>query len=105
MNDRPRTTQEALDALDALIAERGGRSEEDRRAFDRALPLLALGWQIRDARAARGLTQLQVAELAGLPQPRIAELERGSVNATWRTITAVCNALGLDALKIPPHAA
>jgi len=105
MTERHLATDEALDALDALISERGGLTADERRAFDEALPLLVLGWQIRAARAAKGLTQLQVAELAGLPQPRIAELERGSVNATWRTITAVCNAFGLDALKIPPHAA
>ena len=105
MPDEPISTSEAFDALSALIDERGGLNAGERRAFDEALPLLALGWQIRAARAAKDLTQLQVAELAGLPQPRIAELESGGVNATWRTITAVCNALDLDALKIPPRAA
>lgn len=105
MTEQHLSTNEALDALDSLVAERGGLSADERRAFDEALPLLALGWQIRAARAAKGLSQAQVAALAGLSQPRIAEIERGSVNATWRTITSVCGVLGLDALRIPPRAA
>jgi DNA-binding XRE family transcriptional regulator len=105
MTERPSTTAEALGALDSLVAERGGLSAAEQRAFNEALPLLALGWQIRAARAAKGLTQAQVADLAGLSQPRIAEIERGSVNATWRTITSVCSVLEIDALKIPPRAA
>jgi DNA-binding XRE family transcriptional regulator len=105
MDDRPLSSKKALEALDAVIAERGGLSEKDRRALEKAMPYIDLGWQIRAARAEKGLTQAQLAELAGLPQPRIAEMEAGGVNSTWRTITKVCRALGIDEIKIPPSAA
>ncbi|HEY7766821.1 helix-turn-helix transcriptional regulator, partial [Longimicrobium sp.] len=40
-------------------------------------------------------TQQQLAEAAGLSQPRIAEIERSDANPTLLTITRIANALGV----------
>lgn len=44
-------------------------------------------------RKARRLTQADLAELAGVEQPTISRLERGSESVTLRTIVAVASAL------------
>lgn len=46
-------------------------------------------------RKARRLTQAELADLAGVEQPTISRLERGSESVTLRTITAVAEALNV----------
>lgn len=46
-------------------------------------------------RQERGLTQQQLAERAGLKQPRIAEIERSDANPTLLTISRIAHALGV----------
>jgi ribosome-binding protein aMBF1 (putative translation factor) len=46
-------------------------------------------------REERGLTQQQLAERAGLKQPRIAEIERSDANPTLLTISRIAAALSV----------
>jgi len=49
---------------------------------------------VRRARKAAGLTQVALAERAGVSQPVIARLERGGGNPTFETLERVLHAAG-----------
>jgi transcriptional regulator with XRE-family HTH domain len=49
---------------------------------------------IREARQSAGLTQVELAERAGVTQPVIARLERGGGNPTFETLERVLHAAG-----------
>lgn len=59
------------------------------------LPKIDLAANICLLRMERGLSQKQLAEAAGLSQPRITDIERGDANPTLLTITRIANALGV----------
>lgn len=65
-----------------------------------------LGENVRQLRAARGKTQQQMAELAGVPRATWANLESGGANPTLAVLHAVGAALGvsLEELLAPPRA-
>lgn len=58
---------------------------------------------IRKARQHRGLTQIKLAEMVGRPQPRIAEIEKGTAEIRTDTIDEIADALELSpaALLLP----
>lgn len=56
-------------------------------------PTRHLGRNVRDRRRARGWTQRQLAEHAGLPRPTITRLESGSANPTVAVVAKVATAL------------
>lgn len=56
--------------------------------------LTALGHAVRDARLARGLTQLELAAAVGLNRAHLGHVEQGRRNATYRTLASI--ALALD---------
>ncbi len=60
-----------------------------------ALPKIDLAANVCLLRMERGLSQKQLAEAAGLSQPRITDIERGDANPTLLTITRIANALGV----------
>jgi transcriptional regulator with XRE-family HTH domain len=66
-----------------------------------------LGDNLRQLRAARGLTQARVADSAGLPRPTYANLETGDANPTLAVLVRVAAALqvSLEELLSPPRAA
>lgn len=59
---------------------------------------------VRALRAARGLTQQGLAEIAGLPRATIAKIEAGSPNPTLATTARLATALrvSIDELVAPP---
>lgn len=65
-----------------------------------------LGRNIRTLREARGLTQAQIAKIAGIPRPTWANLESGAANPTLSVLVKVANALTvrLEELIGPPKA-
>ncbi|MBX3271415.1 MAG: helix-turn-helix domain-containing protein [Sandaracinaceae bacterium] len=65
-----------------------------------------LGENVRQLRATRGKTQLQMAKLAGVPRATWANLESGTANPTLSVLHAVAIALGvsLEELLAPPRA-
>lgn len=66
-----------------------------------------LGDNVRILREARGLSQQQIAKLAGVPRPTWANLESGAANPTLAVLARVAAALQvrLDELLSPPRAA
>lgn len=57
-----------------------------------------IGTEIRNRRRVLGLTQEQVAELAGVARRTIIDLEsgQGSYGPTLEKVHAICTVLGLD---------
>lgn len=66
-----------------------------------------LGNNIRQLREARGLTQQQIAGIAGVPRPTWANLESGAANPTLSVLVKVATALqvSLEELVSPPRTA
>jgi transcriptional regulator with XRE-family HTH domain len=57
---------------------------------------VALGQRIRELRTARGWTQEEAAEAAGLVVRHYQKVEAGEVNLTIRTIVRLANAFKLE---------
>ena len=53
------------------------------------------------ARAAKGWTQTDLAHAIGVQQPAVAKLESGDRDPRLSTMVAVCQALGIEELRIP----
>jgi XRE family transcriptional regulator, regulator of sulfur utilization len=78
---------------DYLAVSKAADTPEDaalRRVFAQDI---TLGMQYHDARVARGLTQRQLSELAGVPQADISRIERGAGNPTEATLQRLAQAL------------
>ncbi len=67
------------------------REEWERLAFARAVAV-----KVIEYRADHGLSQRQLAEQLGLPQPQVARLETGEHDPTHRTLTRLAGALGIE---------
>lgn len=52
--------------------------------------------RLKDLREAAGLSQTQLAEKVGTSVRNISRLETGVQEATWPTILALCEILGVD---------
>lgn len=62
-----------------------------------------IGAKLRNIRVQKGLTQLQVAKLAGMGTNRYAVLERGQAkNMTVHTLEKVVKALGVKGSDVLP---
>jgi transcriptional regulator with XRE-family HTH domain len=71
------------------------------------LPDDAAGWfgvRLKELRVVAGLTQPELAELAGMAKAGIANLEQGRTSPAWETVVRLCRALGVkcDAFLEPP---
>ncbi|GAB2577153.1 hypothetical protein GCM10027168_07620 [Streptomyces capparidis] len=75
----------------AEIMARPGVAE----AYDAARFRFELGAAVREHRRARGLTQAQLAEAAGMKQPAIARFEAGGTMPTLPMLQRLSDALGL----------
>jgi XRE family transcriptional regulator, regulator of sulfur utilization len=66
-----------------------------------------LAGNVRKLREARGLTQQQMAKIAGVPRPTWANLESGQANPTLAVLTRAADALQvrIEELIEPPRAA
>ncbi len=60
-----------------------------------------IGNQFRRARLVAGLTQEQVADLAGISRPRYRDVETGAAAARATTLINVARALGLEMMLVP----
>lgn len=60
-----------------------------------------IGALLRQARLSAGLTQEQVADLAGLSRPRYRDIETGAAAARMTTLLNIARALGLELMLIP----
>ncbi|HEX8317609.1 helix-turn-helix transcriptional regulator [Longimicrobium sp.] len=75
--------------------ERELRDPEVAASWAESLPKIDLAVNVCLLRMERGLSQKQLAEAAGLSQPRITDIERSDANPTLLTITRIANALGV----------
>jgi DNA-binding XRE family transcriptional regulator len=64
-----------------------------RAVFDQAY---GLARQVIELREKHHLTQVELAEKAGLPQAQISRIERGVVSPTSATLAKIAEALGAD---------
>jgi len=69
------------------------------KAVDETLTLI--GDHLRRARLAAGLTQEQVADLAGISRPRYRDVETGIAAARTTTLINIARAVGLEMLLVP----
>jgi transcriptional regulator with XRE-family HTH domain len=63
--------------------------------------LSEIGHVLRTARLASGMTQEQVADLAGISRPRYRDIETGAAAARATTLVNVARALGMEVMLIP----
>jgi DNA-binding XRE family transcriptional regulator len=63
-----------------------------------------VGRKIKELRERAGLTQVKLAEMAGLPQSHISRLENAEYSATNMTIGKIATALGVAIGEIDPCA-
>lgn len=65
-----------------------------------------VGANLRAARLAKGLTQVQVAERSGIAQPTVSAIELGHYNLTLKQIARLAAVVGCDASdlvqRVPP---
>jgi len=66
---------------------------------------LSFGHRVRDLRQARGLSQEQLAELAGLHRTYVSSLERGQRNVGLDNILALAIGLGVSPAELFAEAA
>lgn len=59
-------------------------------------PQPALGEAIRQLRTKRGLSQEDLAHLAGVTTGTLSVIERGRSNPAWGTVKAIAKALGIS---------
>src|SRR5689334_16851970 len=52
--------------------------------------------RLRELRGGAGLTQQQLADKAGLTREGVAQVETGRSEPAWRTVVALCDALGVS---------
>lgn len=57
---------------------------------------IKLGQRVREQRAARGLTQGELAAKVGVSTSFIGHIERGEKKASMETVVALCNAMELS---------
>ena len=55
-----------------------------------------IGEKIREIRKARGLTQKELGEKAGIAEPTIRRYELGKLNPKIETVKKIADALGVD---------
>ena len=65
------------------------------------MDVLELGAAVRARRRALGLTQLDLAELAGVGERFVHEVETGSGNPGLHGVHRLCRALGLEITVAP----
>lgn len=56
--------------------------------------------RVREIRKARGLSQVELAEMAGCNQATISKLERGEMNVTLEVIDAIATALKVEPVEL-----
>ncbi|WLI11940.1 MULTISPECIES: helix-turn-helix transcriptional regulator [Pseudomonas] len=69
--------------------------------MDYSLLICRLGKQIREKRMNRGLTQANLAELAGLTRQKVIAVEKGSLSVSMSAYARVLGALDCELAVIP----
>ncbi len=81
-----------LKSLDQFVDEKiGEKGTEKREAFETEYDAFKLGVLIQQAREEKGLTQEQLAELAGTNKSYISKLERNLKDIRFSTLQRIIN--------------
>ncbi len=88
------------ETLDESIARRVAEDPEYAKVHAIGRPFLHLSLNVWSLRVTQGLTQQQLADAAGMKQPRIATIERDETNPTLETISRIAYALGVTASRL-----
>ena len=64
-----------------------------------------LGLRIKSLREAAGMSQLQLAELAGIQPSHLSRIEAGKYAVTFETIQTIAEALGMTVDLVDPRLA
>lgn len=87
-----KTKNKNLKSLDQFIDEKiGKRGTEKREKFETEYDAFKLGVLIKQAREDQGLTQEQLAELAGTNKSYISKLERNLKDIRFSTLQKIIN--------------
>lgn len=70
--------------------------------MDRNTLLVAFGLALRQARTAKGISQEELADLAGLHRTYIGSVERGERNPTLVSLYRIAEALDIPAAALLP---
>jgi len=62
---------------------------------------LKIGRVIKDARIRKGLSQKELAAIAGMKQPDISRIEEGAKNVTLKTLFFLCKVLDIKTIDLP----
>jgi ribosome-binding protein aMBF1 (putative translation factor) len=80
--------------------------QEFREGYSEAERAFLIGQAVRERRLALGLSQVDVANRAGMTQPALSRLEAGGVVPTIPLLDRISAALDADLIvQITPHAA
>jgi ribosome-binding protein aMBF1 (putative translation factor) len=93
MNNNIMTTKtKNMKSLDQFIDEKiGEKGTENREQFENEYDAFKLGVLIQQAREKKGLTQEQLAELAGTNKSYISKLERNLKDIRFSTLQRIIN--------------
>jgi ribosome-binding protein aMBF1 (putative translation factor) len=81
-----------LKSLDQFVDEKiGERGTENREEFEKEYEAFKLGVLIQQARESKGLTQEQLADLAGTNKSYISKLERNLKDIRFSTLQRIIN--------------
>jgi HTH-type transcriptional regulator/antitoxin HipB len=61
-----------------------------------------LGKLVKEHRKAAGLTQLQLADLAGIGKTTVFDIEKNKESVRWDSLKAILNVLNIDIQFISP---
>ncbi len=87
-----KTKNKSLKNLDQFIEEKiGKKGTEKRERFETEYDVFKLGVLIQQAREQKGLTQQQLAELAGTNKSYISKLERNLKDIRFSTLQRIIN--------------
>ena len=86
----------AIIMKDRASSTRVGSFHAPRAAEDPHSFAVAVGERVRHARQARGWTQVQLAEAAGLSPNYVARLERGELGPSFFVANQLCDSLQID---------
>lgn len=62
--------------------------------------MFAIGQNLYLKRLAKGMTQLELVQKTGIPQPNLSRIERGKQDITVSTLLNLCSALGVRSSEI-----
>ncbi|MFT3914122.1 MAG: helix-turn-helix transcriptional regulator [Anaeromyxobacteraceae bacterium] len=88
-----RKFQDFMRELEAEARREGPKAVEELAAFDAHFRLAG---ELLSLRKARGLTQRQLSQLAGVQQSEISRIEAAHANPTVGTVAALARALGAE---------